>query len=107
MQQNLTLCVCLAATAMLVGCEGAPTRPTPTANVALATAVPPAAAPVWPVSHPDGQYGHEDPRYPPAEALCPVEYWPHYNGWNWLCEGRYSWLREFPSTRWRGTEAGR
>lgn len=87
--------------AMLSACGGPPTRPSAPVPAPAVTVAAPIAVPVWPVAHPDGQYGHEDPRYPPAEALCPVDYWPTYNGWNWLCAGPYSWLREFPSRQWR------
>lgn len=95
--------VALAAVfaAMLAACSGSPTRPSAPVSAPVATVAAPVAVPVWPVAHPDGQFGHEDPRYPPAATLCPVDYWPKYNGWNWLCEGPYSWLREFPSQQWR------
>lgn len=94
---RLLMAVVLAG--MLAACSGSPTRPSVSAPVATVAA--PVAVPVWPVAHPDGQFGHEDPRYPPAATLCPVDYWPKYNGWNWLCEGPYAWLREFPSQQWR------
>ena len=88
--------------AALGACDRGPTAPSsaPSAPAAVVAPVAP-AAPAWPVAHPDGAFGHEDPRYPPAPALCPVDYWPTYNGWNWLCQGGFPWLREFPSTRWR------
>jgi len=100
---RVLMAVALAAM-LAAGCGGSPTRPSPVSAPAVTVAAP-IAVPVWPVAHPDGQFGHEDPRYPPAVSLCPVDYWPRYNGWNWLCEGAYPWLREFPSTRWRAAQA--
>lgn len=92
----------VVVTLSVARCGGSPVQPTATVLAPVPT-IPTAAAsvPVWPVPHADGAFGHEDPRYPPDVALCPVAYWPHYNGWNWLCQGGYPWLREFPSTRWR------
>ena len=88
--------------AMLAGCGGSLTGPSEHPVPApVVTVAAPVAVPVWPVAHPDGQFGHEDPRVPPDVSLCPVDYWPTYNGWNWLCQGPYSWLREFPSRQWR------
>lgn len=103
--QRPHLYLLLAIAATLMGCEAAPTRPSPVPTTSAVTVAAPVAPPVWPVAHPDGQFGHEDPRVPPAVSLCPVDYWPRYNGWNWLCEGAYPWLREFPSPRWRAAQA--
>jgi hypothetical protein len=63
-----------------------------------------AAAPVaadkqtkrWPVPHPDGAFGHEDPNYPPEPWQCPRGYNAVYNGWNFVCATPYCCDREFP-----------
>jgi hypothetical protein len=50
----------------------------------------------WPVQHPDGQYGHEDPNYPPEAWQCPRAYNIVYNGWNFMCVAPVCCDREFP-----------
>ena len=50
----------------------------------------------WPVSHPDGQYEHEDPTYPPEAWQCPRGYDIVYNGWNFVCVRPVCCDREFP-----------
>lgn len=73
-----------------VACGDSPTTPTPTGEVssitldALPTAPPP-VAPRWPQPHPSGQWGREDPNFPPTGNQCPPTYRPHYNSWNWIC----------------------
>src|SRR5262245_61720829 len=50
----------------------------------------------WPVPHPDGAFGHEDPNYPPEPRMCPRGYNVVYNGWNFVCATPYCCDHEFP-----------
>lgn len=85
---NKLIYVGLAAS--LIGACGGRTSPVaPTIGVAPITIVPPRVGELeksWPQQHPDGQYGHQDPAYPPIASQCPSSYRPVYNNWNWVCE---------------------
>ena len=50
----------------------------------------------WPVQHPDGKFGHEDPAYPPESWQCPRGYDVVYNGWNFVCDDPTDYDREMP-----------
>ena len=50
----------------------------------------------WPVQHPDGGYGHEDPAYPPEPWQCPRGWDIIYNGNNFICDDPNSYDREMP-----------
>jgi hypothetical protein len=50
----------------------------------------------WPVPHPDGIFGHEDPAYPPEAWQCPRGYDVYYNGWNFICDDPADTDREMP-----------
>jgi hypothetical protein len=68
----------------MVGCGANPI--TPTATPTVATVVDASAVALhWPVADPSGEYGKEDPNYPPDPSQCPVGWNVTYNGHNFVC----------------------
>ena len=83
----------------LTACSS-PTSPSISPVAATSAALTPSAADNavkhWPVAHPDGAFGHEDPNYPPAPWMCPRGYNVVYNGWNFVCATPQCCNHEFP-----------
>jgi hypothetical protein len=90
------LCCAAVLSAAAAACSS------PTAPSRLDASVPPSGAPPpvavrhWPVPHPDGEFGHEDPAYPPEQWQCPPGYDVLYNGWNFVCDDPNDYDREMP-----------
>jgi hypothetical protein len=74
----------------------APSVSSPVAAAALTSTATDNQAKHWPVRHPDGAFGHEDPNYPPEPWQCPRGYNVVYNGWNFVCATPYCCDHEFP-----------
>jgi hypothetical protein len=96
----LILCNALAIAFSLTACSS-PTSPSLSPVATSGVALTPSAADDnqtkhWPVAHPDGAFGHEDPNYPPAPWMCPRGYNVVYNGWNFVCATPYCCDHEFP-----------
>lgn len=88
MRGKLLTLLC-ASMGLLIYCDYTP--PTIPSDLVI-----PCEPKLWPQPDPDGKYGHEDPRYPPRLDQCPADYYPAYNGHNWICSKDY-FYREFPS----------
>jgi hypothetical protein len=100
LQRLLILCNALAIAFALTACSS-PTSPSLSPAATNGVALTPSAADDnqtkhWPVPHPDGAFGHEDPNYPPAPWMCPRGYSVVYNGWNFVCATPVCCDHEFP-----------
>jgi hypothetical protein len=95
--QILLSSMCAAILVATSACTSSPTTPSLVPSVVAASVAGTAEqAKHWPVPDSDGQFGHEDPNYPPDPSQCPRGYNVVYNGWNFVCAAPVCCDHEMP-----------